>query len=482
MKKGQIIMILAVIVGLGAYAVFLQPDPTSVSTPDIEEQVEAIASGDEELLEKFEAVRLIIEEHYVEDVDHNELLQGAIDGMLEALGDPYSVYMDQEEASQFTESLGSHFEGIGAEVMMSDGKVTIVTPMRESPAERAGLLPNDQIIEIDGEATEGLSLQEAVMQIRGEKGTTVHLTIERETASELVTIPVVRDEIPIETVRHELIERDGQEIGLIEIISFSIDTAERFEAALEELESKGMDGLIIDVRGNPGGYLDQVEEIGKLIIPNQQPIVQTESRSGEKMRFLSPLNDPKPYPIVGVTDRASASASEILSAALIEAGEYDVIGETTFGKGTVQNTIPLGDGSQLKLSVFKWLTSAGNDINGVGVEPTIEVMQPDYFYTAPVSVDVDPYEEDMLSEQIRSAQIMLNGLGYDPGREDGYFSTVTTEAVRAFQEENDLDVTGVIDEDTASTLHERVVEEVRERENDRQLNQAIEVVIEQINE
>lgn len=481
MNKRQIILILAIVIGLGAYVVYLQSSQTPVSTPDLEEPVAATVSENQEFLEKFEAARLIIEEHYVDDIDEDELLQGAIDGMLGALDDPYSVYMDEEEASQFTESLGSHFEGIGAEVMMSDGQVTIVTPMRESPAERAGLLPNDKIIEIDGESVEGLSLQEAVMQIRGEKGTTVELTIERETASEFIKIPVVRDEIPIETVRHEMIEEGDQSIGLIEIISFSIDTAERFEAALNELEADGMDGLIIDVRGNPGGYLDQVEEIGKLIIPNQQPIVQTESRSGERMRFLSSLNEPKPYPIVGITDRASASASEILAAALIEAGEYDVVGETTFGKGTVQQTIPLGDGSQLKLSVFKWLTSAGNDINGKGVEPTVEVMQPDYFYTVPVSVDEEPLVEYMLNEQIRNAQLMLKGLGYELDREDGYFSADTVEAVRLFQGDYDLDVTGEIDQETASMLHERIVESVRERENDRQLNKAIEVLVEQIN-
>ncbi|WP_062050169.1 S41 family peptidase [Bacillus sp. JCM 19034] len=482
MNKRQIILILAVVIGLGVYIVFLQPNQTSVSTPDLEEQVEEIASGNQEFLEKFEAARLIIEEHYVDEIDEDELMQGAIAGMLEALDDPYSVYMDEEEASQFSESLGSHFEGIGAEVMMSDGHVTIVTPMRDSPAERAGLLPNDKILEIDGESVEGLSLQEAVMQIRGEKGTTVELTIERETANDQIKIPVVRDEIPIENVRHEVIERDGQSLGLIEIISFSIDTAERFEEALNDLEADSIDGLIIDVRGNPGGYLDQVEEIGKLIIPHQKPIVQTESRSGERMRFLSSLDEPKPYPIVGITDRASASASEILAAALIEAGEYDVVGETTFGKGTVQQTIPLGDGSQLKLSVFKWLTSAGNDINGKGVEPTIEVMQPDYFYTIPVSVEEEPLAEDMLSEQIRSAQLMLEGLGYEPGREDGYYSAETVEAVRSFQADYDLDVTGEIDQETASMLHEEIVESVRERENDHQLNKAIEVLIEQINE
>ena len=147
--------------------------------------------------------------------------------------------------------------------------------------------------------------------------------------------------------------------------------------------------------------LNSVEDIGKLIIPEGQPIVQIEDRSGEKMRYISSLEERKPYPIVGLTDRASASASEILAAALIEAGEYDVVGETTFGKGTVQQTIPFEDGSELKLSLFKWLTSAGNDINGKGVEPTVEVLQPDYFYTAPLTGE-GLLKRDMMGEQIKS--------------------------------------------------------------------------------
>ncbi|PAM92621.1 peptidase S41, partial [Flavobacterium sp. IR1] len=196
------------------------------------------------------------------------------EGMLDTLDDPYSVYMDQETANQFVESLGSSFEGIGAEVSMTDGTVTIVAPFRESPAEQAGLQPNDKIIEIDGESTDGLSLYEAVLKIRGEKGTTVTLTVDRAGASEFLTIPVVRDDIPIETVRVSTIERYGKTIGMLDITSFSVDTAERFEEGLAVLEAQGIDGLLIEVRGNPGGYLDSGEKIGTLIIPGGEPIVQ----------------------------------------------------------------------------------------------------------------------------------------------------------------------------------------------------------------
>ena len=485
-NKKQMLLLVIVVLAVGAYGFFFLTDqdgiPNQASTSvGSEEVTESSEMTDEEILAKFEKAMEIIQEQYVEDVSEEELLQGAIEGMLQSLNDPYSVYMDRETANQFMESLGSHFEGIGAEVSMTDGKVTIVAPFRESPAERAGLRPNDKIIEIDGNSIEGLSLYEAVLKIRGEQGTTVHLTIERAGVNELLQIPVERDEIPIETVRSSVIERDGMKVGLLEITSFSEDTAARFQEGLEELEAQNIDGLLIDVRGNPGGYLNAVEDIGKLIIPGGQPIVQIENRAGEKVRYMSSLEEPKPYPIVGITDGASASASEILAAALIEAGDYDVVGEQTFGKGTVQQTIPFEDGSELKLSLFKWLTSDGNDINGEGVKPTVEVRQPDYFYSAPITVE-EPFKIDMMSEHIKNAQIMLKGLGFEPGRTDGYFDEQTEQAVLAFQQSNDLQASGELDEETASILQQRIVEQVREQANDKQLRTAIELVIKQANE
>ncbi|WP_100374017.1 S41 family peptidase [Bacillus sp. FJAT-45037] len=481
-KRLLLILVAAIAVGLGSMFLFTgsltldgneQASSSDTINPPTEEAV-----VDQEALEKIAKMIAIIQEQYVEDIDEEQLVQGAIDGMLESLDDPYSVYMDQETANQFTESLDSSFEGIGAEVSMTDGRVTIVVPFRESPAEQAGLQPNDKIMEIDGETTEGLSLYEAVSKIRGEKGTTVTLSVERAGASELLTIPVVRDDIPIETVRVSTFEKDGKTIGMLDITSFSVDTAERFEEGLAELEAQGIDGLLIDVRSNPGGYLDSVEKIGKLIIPGGEPIVQIQDRDGERIRYVSSLNETKPYPIVGLTDRSSASASEILSAALSEAGGYDVVGETTFGKGTVQQTIQLGDGSQLKLSLFRWLTSAGNDVDGKGVDPTVEVKQPDYFYSAPLTGD-ETLRLEMMNEQIRSAQTMLKGLGHEAGRSDGYFDEQTEQAVRAFQQAQGLAVTGEIDEETAGLLQQTIIEEVRDEANDKQLQTAIELVTKQ---
>ncbi len=295
MSSKRWLLLAGLLIVLGAGALYMIDSVSDDGLREVASTVNDHASGetaeltDEDALEKFTKAMKIIEEQYVEEVDSEQLLEGAIEGMLNTLNDPYSVYMDPDTANQFMESLGSHFEGIGAEVSMTDGKVTIVAPFRESPAERAGLQPNDKIIKIDGESIDGLSLYEAVLQIRGEKGTTVNLTIERPGLNDLLEIKVERDEIPIETVRHSTIEEEGQTLGLIELTSFSQDTAKDFETALAELEEQNIDGLLIDVRGNPGGYLDSVEDIGKLIIPGGEPIVQIENRQGEKKFVTSQI-------------------------------------------------------------------------------------------------------------------------------------------------------------------------------------------------
>jgi carboxyl-terminal processing protease len=427
---------------------------------------------------KIEKAYDVISQQFYKETDQNELLEGAIEGMVKNLEDPYSVYMDQKTAQQFTQSLESSFEGIGAEVTMDDGKVTIVAPFKNSPAEKAGLKPNDQIVTIDGNSIEGLDLYEAVLKIRGEKGTTVKLGVHRPSAEHNMTLEVTRDDIPIETVYSSIKEQNGEKVGIIEITSFSQDTATDFAEQLSKLEEDGIDGLVIDVRGNPGGLLHSVEEIARGLITNDKPIVQIEDRDGKKQRVFSSLKEPKNYPIVGLIDGGSASASEILAGALKEAGGYELVGETTFGKGTVQQSIEMEDGSNIKLTTFRWLTSDGNWINEKGIEPTIEEKQPDYFYTNPLSVE-NPLKYDMNNDQIKNAQQMLSGLGFGPGRTDGYFDSKTETAVRAFQNANDLKATGEIDEETAGKIQEKLIKAVRSDKNDQQMKTAIEVLLNQ---
>ncbi|MCF6138721.1 S41 family peptidase [Pseudalkalibacillus berkeleyi] len=433
------------------------------------------ASVSEEEFEKIEKTYKLISEQYVEDVDKQQLLDGAIQGMVNTLDDPYSVYMDPNTAKQFNDTLESSFEGIGAEVTMMDGYVTIVAPFEDSPAEKAGLKPHDQIVSIDGKSTKGLDLYEAVLKIRGKKGTTVKLEVKRAGVSNTLQVDVKRDKIPIETVYSEVIEDDGKKVGHLKITSFSENTADDFAKQLKALEKKDIDGLVIDVRGNPGGFLQSVEKIAQHFITKDDPIVQIESRAGEKQRFFSDQTSKKDYPIVALIDGGSASASEILAAALKEAGGYDVVGEKSFGKGTVQQAVEMDDGSSIKLTMFKWLTPDGNWIHKKGVKPTIKVEQPDFYRANPITIE-KPLKFDMTGEQVKNVQTMLKGLGFNPGRDDGYFDEKTETAVRAFQNANDLKASGNVDEETATMMQTKLLEKIDSGKNDQQLKAAIEVL------
>ncbi|NHC41335.1 PDZ domain-containing protein [Bacillus sp. MM2020_1] len=426
-------------------------------------------------LEKVEEAYDLILSRYVEKVDDKKLVEGAIQGMLSVLKDPYSVYMDKETAQQFTQTLQSSFEGIGAEVGMVDGKIVIVSPFKNSPAEKAGIKPNDQILKVNGKSIEGLDLNKATLKIRGKKGTKVELLIARKGLRDPLAIDVTRDEIPLETVHAQVKKQDGKNIGYIELTSFSEDTAADFEKELTALENDDIKGLIIDVRGNPGGLLDSVGEILKEFVPKDKPYVQIEQRDGKKKRYFSSLSEKKDYPVLVLVNKGSASASEILAGSLQEAVGYQLIGETTFGKGTVQQAVPMGDGSNIKLTLFKWLTPDGNWIHKKGIQPDVAVKQPAIFATHPIQVE-KPLEEDMNNEQVKNAQEVLAGLGFAPGRTDGYFSKETTMAVKGFQLHVNMEPSGKIGPKTAAKLEEAAIAEMKKEKNDLQLQTALRLI------
>lgn len=431
----------------------------------------------DEDMEKVVQVYELIDENFIEDVEGDQLIEGAIDGMIETLDDPYSSFMTSEATEKFNEQIESSFQGIGAEVSMVDGKVTVVAPIKDSPAEKAGLRPNDQILQVDDEKLDGLNLNEAVEKIRGEKGSEVTILVERKGSSDPFEVDLTRDDIPIETVYTETKEVDGKKTGIIEMNSFSETTSEEFDEALEKLEKDGIEGLIIDVRGNPGGLLDAVEEILEHFVPSDIPFVQIEDSEGHKEKRYTKLKEKKPYPINVITDEGSASASEILAVALQEIG-YDTVGTASFGKGTVQQAVPIGnvdDGNVLKLTFFKWLSPEGNWIHEDGVKPTVKQKQPAFFYANPIQVK-KPFKYDDSNENIENAQIMLKGLGFDPKREDGYFDKGTEKAIEAFQKEADLETTGELDEETAAQIELEIVEIIRDKKQDHQMKKALEVL------
>lgn len=482
LSKKQIVLILvgALLLGFaGAYGGFqLAQDnnqQSSQSTVENSSTNEDDSNGQSELtgdLSKVSQAYDIIKENYLEDVEDKQLVEGAIEGMLATLEDQHTSYLDVEMMQQFNEQIESSFEGIGAEVSMVNGNVTIVSPMKGSPAEESGLRPNDQVLKVDGESLEGLNLNEAVAQIRGEKGSEVVLEIQRSGVTEPFEVTIVRDTIPVETVYSETKEVDGKLTGIIEITNFSEKTGEEFDQQLTELENQGIEGLVIDVRGNPGGLLNVAEDILKHLVPKDLPILQIEDGEGQVEEVYSDLEEKKDYPISVMIDEGSASASEILAVAMKDLG-YDIVGETSYGKGTVQQAVPMGDGSSIKLTTLKWLSPKGEWINEEGVEPTIEEKQPEYYYSIPIQVE-EPFSLDETSEEIANMQVMLSGLGYDTGRTDGYFDEQTAEAVKDFQADNDLEATGEVDSETGGLIETQLVEKIRNGEDDQQLDTSLE--------
>ncbi|MBA9086764.1 carboxyl-terminal processing protease [Fontibacillus solani] len=424
-------------------------------------------------IKKIETALELVKKNYVEDVDQSKLVNGAIDGMMHALGDPFSSYMGPETAQQFSEQIEGSFTGIGAEVSMENGNVVVVSPIKGSPAEKAGIKPKDILLSVNGESFEGLSLNEAVSKIRGPKGTEAKVKVKRSGSAASLEFKIVRADIALETV-YARMEQDG--VGVIEVTEFSMNTAERFQKELAALEQKGMKGLVIDVRNNPGGVLPVVIEMAQQFVPKGKGIVLVEDKNKRREGTLS-KGGGKSYPVAVLTNKGSASASEILAGALQESAGAKLIGEATYGKGTVQTsfTHELGDGSLLKVTIAKWLTPNGEWIHKKGIKPDLAVSQPDYFSVAPINKE-KTYKYDTLGDDIKSAQIMLSASGYDPGRKDGYFGKGTENAVKKFQDDNKLEVTGVLDTKTAEALESSLIKQIQDKKNDNQMNRAIEEI------
>jgi carboxyl-terminal processing protease len=417
----------------------------------------------------------LIISRYIFDINHDKIMTGAIIGMLSALDDPYSTYMNPEEVKQLKESTNSLFENIGVSLQIKDGKFQIFSLIKDSPAERARIRVNDIIASVNGEALDGLTLDQACTKICGMKGTHVRLGILRIGVNKPIDIIVIRDNIQMETVSSNMLTDD---IGKIELRQFSLHTFDEFKTSLVRLDEKKMKGLIIDVRDNPGGNLDTVLRISELFIEEGKIIIQTENQQGKRYIYVSKnKNTVRKYPIVVLINKGSASAAEIMAVALQQSAGSKLIGETTYGKGTIQDIFDkqMGDGSYLKLTINKWLTPSGTWINKKGINPDLYVVEPAYFKTAPLSKKTI-LKYDMNGDDVRNMQIMLNGLDLNPERMDGYFSENTTLAVENFQRLHDLPVTGEADIATMNKLEKEIIAKINEPNNDSQLNAAIKII------
>ncbi|CAH0275899.1 Carboxy-terminal processing protease CtpA [Peribacillus sp. Bi96] len=454
--------------------IFLTAGITTIALTFGDEKVDSLAPDKHSEFEKLYSTYDTIKDNYYEEIDEDKLVDGAINGMINSLDDPYSAYMDKKEASSFHESISSSFEGIGAEIQEQDGQIMVVSPIKGSPAEKSGIKPNDIILSVDGKSVEGLSSSEAVLKIRGKKGTKVDLSISRAGESAPIELTIKRDTIPIETVYAEMLD-DG--VAKIQVTSFSEHTVQELKTALEEMSKKDMKGLVLDLRGNPGGLLDQAIDMASLFIPNGEVVLQVEERSGNKEVYKSKNDGELKIPIAVLIDDGSASASEIVAAAVSESADIPLIGVKSFGKGTVQTAQDFDDGSNFKYTAAKWLTPKGNWIHKKGIKPDINVKLPDYASLPYISPDKELKASDSSSE-VKAAEEMLKVAGHDPGKIDGFFDQETTNAVKAFQRDQKINETGTIKDDTTVKLMQVIREKILK--NDTQVKKAVEVVKKEI--
>ncbi len=322
-------------------------------------------------LKVFSEIISLIESNYVETVKSDTMIEGAISGMVKSL-DPHTSYMPPATYKEMQVETTGKFGGLGIEISMRDGILTVVSPIDDTPAFRAGVKAGDKIIKIEDESTLDMTLQDAVSLLRGETGSPINITIFRKNFKAPKEFTIVRDIIKVRSVVHKLYQAD---IGYIKIRSFSKNTSSDLDKALADLEKKGITKLILDVRNNPGGLLNQAVEVTDRFLNRENLIVYTKGRSNEQnMRFTSHdkvagVN----YPLIILVNGGSASASEIVAGALQDLNRAIVLGTPTFGKGSVQTIIPLSDGSALKLTTARYYTPSGRVIQENGIEPDILV-------------------------------------------------------------------------------------------------------------
>lgn len=331
------------------------------------------AQADPSSVKTFEDVWTAIHERYVNGaVDTTALVRGAIKGMVGGLGDPYSAYFDPTEAKAFADEINGTFEGVGMEVGFKDDRLAIIAPLPGTPADRAGLEAGDLILQINKEDTDGWSIEQAVQKIRGPKGSTVIFRISRGPA-EPQEISVVRDTIVVSSVSAKILTVDHHSIGYIRISSFNEDTSGKVRQEIQSQLAKSVDGFVIDLRNNPGGLLDASVDIASIFVDNEV-IVSEVDQAGQHQDLRSSgrrLVDNQP--VVVLVNGGSASASEIVAGALQDLGRATIVGQQTFGKGSVQQLEELPDGSTLKLTIAKWYTPKNRSISDHGITPDVVI-------------------------------------------------------------------------------------------------------------
>jgi len=321
----------------------------------------------------------IIKDKYVKEPPADiDLFHGAVRGLVDSLEDPYSVYFDPEDAEKFVTELDGEFQGIGAEIGIKDDKLTVIAPLPGTPADKAGLKAKDWIVGIDDTETSGMTVEDAVSRIRGEKDTAVKLLIYRDGFTEPKTFEIVRDVIVIEAVKADIVTKGGKKYAYILISQFNDKVASQFSEAVRQATNEGVTGVVLDLRNDPGGFLDTAVTVAGEWAPDEA-IVKEKFKDGTINPYISTGGKGRlsKMPTVVLVNGGSASASEIVAGALQDLGKATIVGEKTYGKGSVQEFQEFGDGSAVKLTVALWYTPKDRSIDKEGIAPDVEVKLTD---------------------------------------------------------------------------------------------------------
>lgn len=430
----------------------------------------------DEMFQRLRIVYDVVNAWHKDSADLDKFVNGAIAGGIEALGDPYTQYFSPEDFGGFLDSLNGNFSGIGAYLEKVGNYVVISSPIKNSPAAKAGLQAGDRILEADGVSLVGKTTDEAVAQIRGQAGTVVELKIERPAENSTFTVKVTRANINLPEVEWKMLEEG---IGYIELSSFGDDAVNDFYKAVNDLKAQGAKTLVLDLRNNGGGYLDAAVDIASAWVPEGKPVVWEVGKEGKKS--LDSTGRAIGLPVVTLVNQGSASASEILSGALQDYKVGPLVGVKTFGKGTVQQILTLLVGGGIKVTIAEYLTPNERHVHGIGLTPdyVVELAKPNQERTAPMEFK-RALSAPMTGLDVLYLQYRLQDLGYDVDA-TGFFGMKTVEAVAAFNEQNGLGTQGEVTEKTVDALNERVKAHTATLKlEDNQLTKALELAREQL--